>query len=466
MSPQPKLEALRRPGSRRSAPKNAPNDLSPVGLIAKKRDGGEHTDHEIQTLVDGFLSGQVADYQMSAWLMAAYLRGLSPSEMRALTKSMLESGKLLHLPKVRATKVDKHSTGGVGDKISLPLAPLVAEAGLAVPMISGRGLGHTGGTLDKLESIPGFRVHLSAKEFERIVARVGCAIMGQTAELAPADKRIYALRDVTGTVACRPLIVASILSKKIAAGLDGLVLDVKVGRGAFMKDRASAEALARDLVETASALGTKAEALLTRMDAPLGRTVGNALEVAESIEILRGDGPKDVTDLTIELGAEMLVLGGLEKSQKAAQLTLRKLLQSGKALERFERMVEAQGGDPRIIASPNRLPHVTRPRDLTAPKRGWVSEIDSFALGEVAVLLGAGRRRAQDIVDPRVGFEIMSPCGSEVSRGEPLLRVHTGKIDLSSELEKRLIGAFRIRPEKPKLDSSLVLSRVSVRKRK
>jgi pyrimidine-nucleoside phosphorylase len=444
----------------------SPTRLSPVELIGKKRDDGEHTPGEIQALIDGFLSGELADYQMSAWLMAAYLRGLSAQEMRALTFSMLHSGKRLTLGKVRAPKVDKHSTGGVGDKLSLPLAPLMAEAGLAVPMISGRGLGHTGGTLDKLEAIPGFRVGLSGAEFERVVARVGCAIMGQTSELAPADKRIYALRDVTGTVACRPLIVASILSKKLAAGLDGLILDVKVGRGAFMKDYASAKALASDLVNTATALGTPARALLTQMDTPLGRTVGNALEVRESIEILSNLGPEDATLLTLELGAEMLLLGGLAKTRPEALRKLRLLLENGTALERFRKMIEAQGGDPRVIDSPNLLPRATKTIVLEAKKGGTVSAIDALALGELSVQLGAGRLRAQDPVDPRVGFEILAPTGTSVGRGDPLVRVHLGKVRLSDDQAERLRAAFSIGRGESHLKSELVLGRVSPSKAK
>jgi pyrimidine-nucleoside phosphorylase len=435
-------------------------------LIVKKRDGGEHAPSEIQSLMDGFLSGELADYQMSAWLMAAYLRGLSAQEMRALTSSMLNSGKRLTLSKVRAPKIDKHSTGGVGDKLSLPLAPLVAEAGLAVPMISGRGLGHTGGTLDKLEAIPGFRVALTGAEFERIVARVGCAIMGQTAELAPADKRIYALRDVTGTVACRPLIVASILSKKLAAGLDGLILDVKVGRGAFMKDYASAKALAADLVNTSTALGTPARALLTPMDTPLGRTVGNALEVRESIEILSNIGPPDATLLTLELGAEMLLLGGLARTRSEALTKLRSLLESGAALERFRKMIEAQGGDPRVVDSPNLLPHARKTVVLEATKPGTVTAIDALALGELSVQLGAGRMRAQDPVDPRVGFEILAPIGTQVGRGNPLVRVHLGKIGLSDDRAERLRAAFSIGRGENNPKPELVLGRVSPAKTK
>jgi len=433
---------------------------SPVQLIAKKRDGHEHSEGEIESMISQFLAGTLTDYQMTAWLMAAYLNGLSQTEMRALTLAMLNSGRTLQLPSVSSTKVDKHSTGGVGDKISLPLAPLVAEAGLAVPMISGRGLGHTGGTLDKLEAIPGFRVNLSAKEFERVVARVGCSIMGQTTELAPADRRIYALRDVTGTVACRPLIVASILSKKLAAGLDGLVLDVKVGRGAFMKDARSARALARALVETSRALGTPARALLTAMDAPLGLTIGNALEVRESILLLQNDGPSDVTELTLELGAEMLVLGKISRTHDEAKKKLRSLLESGKPLERFAKMIEAQGGNPRVIDNLKLLPKARSTSLLYAPRAGRITEIDSLVLAEVAVQLGAGRKRAQDVIDPGVGFELLAPVGHEVSRGEPLLRVHAKSPGAVRPFESALSSAFSIGAKGPSRTRRLILGRI------
>nr|MDQ2647435.1 thymidine phosphorylase [Myxococcota bacterium] len=307
--------------------------IRPVEIIQKKRDGAELSPDEIAGLVAGLLDGTVTDYQMSAFLMATFFRGMADRETVALLEAMLHSGKVLKLASVRAPKIDKHSTGGVGDKISLCLAPLVAAAGLAVPMISGRGLGHTGGTLDKLEAIPGYRVGLSPARFERVVRDVGVSLIGQTRELAPADRRIYALRDVTGTVESIPLIVASILSKKLAAGLDGLVLDVKVGRGAFMPDPKRARALARALVRVGKAAGLKTVALLTDMSTPLGLTIGNALETREAIEILNDGGPADVRELTLELGTEMLLVGGLEASRGAARKALERALADGSALE-------------------------------------------------------------------------------------------------------------------------------------
>lgn len=421
---------------------------SPTALIEKKRDGGEHSSSEIRQLIELFLSGALTDYQMSAWLMATYLRGLSDDEMVALTRAMLESGSVLTLPRVRAPKIDKHSTGGVGDKISLALAPLVASVGVAVPMISGRGLGHTGGTLDKLEAIPGYDTRISAKRFERQVERIGVAIMGQTAEIAPADRRIYALRDVTGTVACRPLIVASILSKKLAAGLDGLVLDVKVGRGAFMKTSRSAAALADSLVRVAAHLGTPAVARLTAMETPLGTTIGNALEVHETIAILRGEGPKDTTELTLELGAEMLVLAGTSANLKEARACLQRALDSGAGLERFAQLIEHQGGDARVVDRPALLPHTKQRVVVEASRRGFVREIDPLALAQVALALGAGRRRAEDRVDPAVGVELVATRGERVSRGQPLAVLHLRKSN--DEAAKATRAAFTLGDEAPR----------------
>ena len=342
--------------SRRQATLMCTMPLSPAAFIAKKRDGGEHSAADLKWMVASFLSGEFTDYQMTAWLMAVYLRGLTMEETLGLTGAMLHSGALLDKKRSSRPRIDKHSTGGVGDKVSLPLAPLCAACGLDVPMIAGRGLGHTGGTLDKLESIPGFSVNLSVDRFERVVAKVGAAIMGQTEELAPADRRMYALRDVTGTVACRPLIVASILSKKLAESLDGLVLDVKVGRGAFMSDAPSARRLAKDLVAVSGELGTPAVARLSNMHQPLGVAIGNALEVRESLAVLRGQGPSDTRELTLALAADMCLLGGVEKTLLAARLRAEQMLDGGFALERFAQMIEMQGGDARVVDDPGRLP--------------------------------------------------------------------------------------------------------------
>ncbi|HEV8245780.1 MAG TPA: thymidine phosphorylase [Polyangiaceae bacterium] len=433
--------------------------LNPVELIVHKRDGGELSAAQIRALISAFLAGEVADYQMSAWLMACFFRGLSDAETEALTLAMLHSGRVLRLPSVRAPKVDKHSTGGVGDKISICLAPLVAACGVAVPMISGRGLGHTGGTLDKLEAIPGYRVALDAKAFERVVRSVGCSLVGQSAELAPADRRIYALRDVTGTVECIPLIVASILSKKLAAGLDALVLDVKVGRGAFMKDRASARKLARALVRVGKRSGKHLVALLTDMNAPIGAAIGNALETKEAIEVLHGKGPPDTRELTLALGAEMLVLGGRAKTSKLARADLEQALASGRALERFRRMVEAHGGDPRVTDDPSRLPSARAVVTVRARQAGFVTNIDALELGLCAVSLGAGRTRADQKVDPGAGIVLGVRIGDRVERGQPLSMLHARSQSMAEAVSDRARAAFEFGPRAAKR-RPLVLERI------
>ena len=435
--------------------------LSAASFIEIKRDGKEHPAADISWWISSYLDGRVADYQMSAWLMAVFLRGMSDQEMVALTSAMLHSGELLSSNSKGPPRIDKHSTGGVGDKISLPLVGIAAACGLRVPMIAGRGLGHTGGTLDKLEAIPGFRVQLNTKEFEQIVSKVGACIIGQTENIAPADRRLYALRDVTGTVACRPLIVASILSKKLAAGLDGLVLDVKVGRGAFMKDKKSARALARSLVRVATDLGTPTVALLSQMDAPLGRFIGNALEVRESIQILKGDGPPDSTELTLRLATEMLLLGGLEKHKKNARARAQQALDSGQGFECFCEMVQAQGGDPSYIDKPDRLPRARHRHIVCAERAGYVQDIDPLILAKVAQGLGAGRHRIEDRIDPAVGIELHAPRGSRVARGAPLCTLHAQTSAARTEnatLEAR--SAFSIAKSVPR-NEPLVLERIT-----
>jgi pyrimidine-nucleoside phosphorylase len=416
--------------------------LSPTALIGHKRDGLEHSPEEIHELIGQFMSGRLTDYQMTAWLMAAFLRGLSRREMVALTDAMLRSGDVLELRSIDRPKVDKHSTGGVGDKISLCLGPLVAACGAAVPMIAGRGLGHTGGTLDKLEAIPGYDVHLSARRFERVVREAGVAIIGQTPELAPADRRIYALRDVTGTVASIPLIVASILSKKLAEGIDALVLDVKVGRGAFMKDLPSGRALARALVQVGTGSGKSVRALLTDMDAPIGRTIGNALELREAIDVLHDAGPPDTRELTLALGEQMLVAAGLQRNRAAARAALEQALSTGRAYEHFERMVRAQGGDVRFVASPERLPSAPVRVEVLADRSGHLHGIDALALGRVAVALGAGRQRAEDRIDPAVGIELCVGRGARLRKGERLAVLHLAR-GTSKELHQRWADQVR-----------------------
>ncbi len=417
---------------------------SAVDLIVKKRGGGELTRAEIQTLVAGLLSGSVADYQMSAFLMATFFRGMTDAETVALTQAMLNSGRVLKLASVKKPKIDKHSTGGVGDKISVCLAPLVAACGVAVPMVSGRGLGHTGGTLDKLEAIPGFSVDLSARRFEHVVRTVGTSMIGQTAEIAPADRRIYALRDVTGTVECIPLIVASILSKKLAEGIDGLVLDVKAGRGAFMKDRKAAESLARALVSVGQRAGKRVVALVTDMSAPIGLTIGNALETREAIAVLQDGGPADTRELTLALGVEMLLLAGVTRSPQQAEARLKQALSSGAGFECFLRLVKAQGGDVRSVEHPERLPQAKAKVAVRAAKAGRVLAIDPLELGLAAVALGAGRSRTDQRVDPAAGIEIAAACGTRVARGEPLAWLHAKTTALAQAELARVERAFTL----------------------
>lgn len=432
---------------------------SAVELIQKKRDGGELTADEIARLIEGLSSGDVADYQMSAFLMATYFRGMSPRETIALTEAMLASGTTLKLKSVSRPKVDKHSTGGVGDKISIPLAPLVAACGAAVPMVSGRGLGHTGGTLDKLESIPGFRVDLSTTAFERVVREVGTAMIGQTAQIAPADRRLYALRDVTATVESIPLIVASILSKKLAEGIDALVLDVKAGRGAFMKDVSAARELARALVTVGSRARKRVSALVTDMSTPIGLTIGNALEMHESIEILQNRGPNDTRELTLALGVEMLRSAGIERSAPRARTQLEKALADGSAFECFCRMVRAQKGDVRAVEKPERLPRGKVELPVLARRSGVVQAIDALELGLCSVSLGAGRARVEDKVDPGAGLRLSAVIGTRVRRGEPLAFLYASTRGRAEATLERATQAFRI-SERAKRPPPRVLERV------
>jgi pyrimidine-nucleoside phosphorylase len=430
--------------------------VNAVALIRRKRDGERLSADEIRSLVAGLLSGDVADYQMSAWLMAAFLNGLDERETLALTDAMLESGRVLALESVKRPKVDKHSTGGVGDKISICLAPAAAAAGLAVPMISGRGLGHTGGTLDKLESIPGYRTELEISRFEHVVATVGVSMIGQTSELAPADKRIYALRDVTATVECIPLIVASILSKKLAEGIDGLVLDVKAGKGAFMKDVRSARRLAKALVAVGTRANKRVRAVLTDMSSPIGTTIGNALEVREALDVLRGRGPEDTVELTVELGAEMLLAGRVTKKVAEGRNDIRKVLGDGSALDVFRRMVEAHGGDPRVVDDDSVLPSAPSEVVVESQSAGYVRAIDAEKLGLLSVAMGAGRARAEDSVDPAVGIELMARVGTRVTRGEPLAKLHVRDSDAAEPWVIEARAAFAIGRARVKAGSRII----------
>ncbi len=395
-----------------------------IDVIRKKRDGIELSPAEIEGLVNAYTKGDIPDYQVSAWLMAVVLKGMTRPETAALTDAMLHSGDVLDLSSLPAKKVDKHSTGGVGDKTSLVLAPLAAAAGITVPMISGRGLGHTGGTLDKLEAIPGFNVNLPVADFRRVLATCGCCMIGQTAEIAPADRKLYALRDVTGTVESPYLICASIMSKKLAEGIDALVLDVKTGSGAFMKNEKDAAFLAELMVETGERMGKRVVALITDMDQPLGQMIGNALEVVECVEVLQGKGPEDMRELCFELAGWMLYLGGASKSVAEGKQQSAKLISSGKALEKFRQMIELQGGDPRVIDESRRLPQAQHTVQIAGTKAGYIASMQCEQIGTACVILGGGRERKEDSVDPSVGIVLHKKVGDQIAVGEPLATIH------------------------------------------
>ena len=403
--------------------------MIPQRLIARKRDGGALSAAEFEGLLNGYLDGRVGDDQMAAFLMAIYFNGLTDAELDVLVEVMLHSGGVLPRGASRGPRVDKHSTGGVGDKVSLVLAPLAAELGLIVPMMSGRGLGHTGGTLDKIESIPGFRTRISLERFDRILGSVGCAMIGQTEEIAPLDRRLYALRDVTATVPSLPLITASIMSKKLAESLDGLVLDVKVGEGAFLSRIEDARALARAMVGVGAARGLAVTAVLSAMDRPLGRTVGNALEVREAVECLTGGGPGDLRELVTELAAEMVLAGRLVHDLAEGRRRSGEALAGGGALERFRRLVAAQGGTMDLAREGYGLPVAPVTETVAANRDGVVAAINSRALGYGVIPMGGGRARRDRDIDPRAGFELKVRVGYRVSRGDPLAVVHGGSED-------------------------------------
>jgi pyrimidine-nucleoside phosphorylase len=431
-----------------------------VEILTAKRDGAHLADGEIARLVAGLTSGELADYQMTAGLMAVFFQGLDDAETAALTDAMLHSGRIIDLSSIAGVKVDKHSTGGVGDKVSIALAPLVAACGVPVPMVSGRGLGHTGGTLDKLEAIPGFRTQLAVEDFVRIVNDVGCCMIGQTADIAPADKRIYALRDVTATVESIPLIVASILSKKLAEGIDGLVLDVKVGRGAFMKNETHARLLAGALVRVAARAKKRVVALLTNMEAPLGVAVGNAVETREALDVLAGGGPPDLVECTLRLGAEMLVLGGRATDEAQARAKLVDVIASGAGARTAERMIVAQGGDARVVADRGRIEVAAEEVIVRAWEDGFVTRVDALAIGLAAVAMGAGRTRADQTVDHGVGIFVEAKPGARVSRNEPLARLRVRNRRSADELAERVRAAFAI-DASPRAPRPLVLARIS-----
>ena len=430
-----------------------------VDLIRQKRDGGMLDRAAIDFFVSGVTDGSLPDYQASALLMAIVLRGMSAEETAALTDAMVRSGVCVDYPDIDGTPVDKHSTGGVGDKTSLILAPLAAACGAYVPMMSGRGLGHTGGTLDKLEAIPGFRTRLSLDELRKGLAVVGCAMIGQTEEIAPADKKLYALRDVTATVESIPLICASIMSKKIAEGIGGLVLDVKTGAGAFMKSPAESRRLAEALVAIGVASGLRTEALITTMDAPLGRMVGNSLEVIESIETLKGNGPQDLERLSVVLAARMLIAAGLEQDDARAEARVLDALTSGAGVEKLRAIIEFQGGNPAVIDDYGRLPAAPDRHDVTAARSGYVSALQAELIGRAAVALGAGRARLDDVIDPGVGIEVMIRVGAPVRAGETILSVHHRAGRGLSDAAPMLAEAVQI-DDAPPLMRPVVVDRV------
>ncbi|HTZ50877.1 MAG TPA: thymidine phosphorylase [Spirochaetia bacterium] len=415
-----------------------------VDLIVRKRDGGQLAPEEIDFLVRGFTSGEIPDYQFASLLMAIVLKGMTPEETARLTRAMIESGEVLDLAGVPGPLVDKHSTGGVGDKVSLVLAPLAAACGLRVPMMSGRSLGHTGGTLDKLESIPGYRTDLSPKRFREALEKVGFAMIGQSESVVPADRRMYALRDVTGTVESIPLITASIMSKKFAEGAQALLMDVKTGSGAFMKDRDRARALAQSLVSTGAGLGRRVAAMITDMDRPLGRAVGNFLEVRECIDCMNGAGPAEEVDLIVQQASRMLWLGGLAGTPSEGEKLARQRLQDGSAWKVFLANVEFQGGSTDVLLHPEKGPTASVKKAVVSPADGFVGGIDAYATGIASVLIGVGRSRKEDRVLPSAGILVSRAVGEAVRRGDELCVVHGESASAVDEACRLLAGAWRI----------------------
>lgn len=433
--------------------------MTPYEIIYKKRNGGKLTADEIGWFVSEYTAGRIPDYQAAALLMAVFLKGMDFAETTALAMAMMNSGRVFDLSDIPGIKVDKHSTGGVGDKVSIILAPLVAAAGVPVPMVSGRGLGHTGGTLDKLESIPGFRTNLTFDEFRRILARTGLAMMGQTADMAPADRKLYALRDVTATVDCIPLIAASIMSKKLAEGADGLVLDVKTGSGAFMRSLDESRKLAETMAAIGQGLGRRMRAVITDMSQPLGRTVGNALEIEECVECLRGGGPEDLMSVTYRLGAEMLVMGERTDDLVSGERILRQILSSGQALDKFREMVLSQGGDPKVADEPRKiLPQARHTLELKASMAGHVNSMDAREIGMAGVGLGCGRLRMEDRVDPAVGFVFHCRIGDRIEKGQSLVTVLANDRSLGEGILGRLEKAINFTEREPTVPELIIES--------
>jgi len=424
--------------------------MRPYDIIKKKREGHSLTRDELASFLTAYLKGEVPDYQVSAFLMAVFFKGMTAEETMSLTEVMLSSGSVLDLSDIPGPKVDKHSTGGVGDKVSLILAPLVASAGIIVPMMSGRGLGHTGGTLDKLESIPGFRTGLSVKEFTDVLSKVGCAMIGFSEEMAPLDRRLYALRDVTATVESIPLITGSIMSKKLSEGIQGLVLDVKVGSGAFMKDLKSAKVLAKSLVAVGNSFGIKTVAAITNMNEPLGIAVGNSLEVRETIDALKGNGTQDLMEVTLYLGALMLRVAGLETKIEKGEDRLAQLIADGSALKKFEEMVQMQGGNPKILEKPNLLPYSCLSVDIFSRKKGYIHSMDAEAVGIAAMMLGAGRKQMDSTIDPAAGIVLKKRVGDFVEKGEVICTFCTSDEAIVKKAEEIFLNALTLGEKPPK----------------
>lgn len=431
--------------------------MNVVELIRKKRNGEILASDEMKFIIDGYVQGIVPEYQIAAFLMATYFRGMTTEETAEFTRLMLHSGDVIDLSSIAGTKVDKHSTGGVGDKISLPLAPIVAACGVPVPMISGRGLGHTGGTLDKLEAIPGFSTNISIEEYKKVIAEIGLVMIGQTKEIAPADKKMYALRDVTSTVECIPLIAGSIMSKKLAEGIDALVLDVKTGRGAFMQTYEQSMELARALVGIGTSFGKETIGFITDMNQPLGYAIGNWIETVESVDCLRGNGPSDVMELTYVLGGAMVMLGRKASSISEGIDRCKEVVANGKAFEKFMALVERQGGETKYLLHPELYPRSAFQREITASDDGFISSIDSLELGLSVITLGGGRTKVDDIIDPRAGILLKKKAGDLVKRGEVIAEYFTEKSDIVDSVHSRIAGAFSIDVSKPKT-SPLVIS--------
>ncbi|MEI6633793.1 MAG: thymidine phosphorylase [Chlamydiota bacterium] len=413
-------------------------------IILKKRDGKRLEDREIEFMIEGYTKNTIPDYQMAAFLMAVFIRGMAPGETTALTMAMLRSGDTIDLRAIGKKTVDKHSTGGVGDKTSLVLAPIVAASGIPIPMMSGRGLGHSGGTLDKLESIPGFRTNLTEKEFVAAIKKVGCAIIGQTRSLAPADKKIYMLRDVTATVDSIPLICGSIMSKKLAAGPDAFVFDIKTGNGAFMSTMELAEELARTMTAVAKNAGKDVVTLITDMNQPMGREIGNALEIRETIRALRGDCPQDLKELVLGLAQWMMVFGGAAKDIKDGYRIAEENLMDGKGLEKFSQMVAQQGGDPSVVDNPDMLASAKHREEIAAPEDGYLGSVNTLEVGLCGVALGAGRDSVDATIDMAVGFTVNKKIGDPVKKGESLLTVHYNDRKKADGIRGRLLKAFVI----------------------